>query len=505
VENEVRAWRLIAEAVSRGLIAQHPLLAWGVNLQLSMMLGCGLQPIVTLDHDRLGITAKQADAIGAQMEAVFNGWANSKYSTLNEVENFHSAVENALRRAFATGEMCLKFDWRPDTPGRFATKASLLETTRISRVGVVKAENGNRLIDGLEVNPDGRVVALHVLPYLPQGVYSQGPALYSANPVRVPTELGFGRPLAVFTVLDRQGPEVHHGISPISSAILSAIAADEGLSVSLRTAAARASVAFALETPATPEEAVGAMTGKDPGAVAREASKSAHPYAGVIQAMEWLSTVPIQWKPGKVSVLPPGTAMKYIGADPDGKQFEALNRAIVTNVARGLGLTYAQLTSDLAQESFSASRINNQAPWDLAIRRRERSVVPLYAAAFENVVEEAINDGRIKLPRGADLYGDREGWLNAVEWAGPVAPTLDPSKDTAADVEGLAAGITSRAEIAKRKGTDWRVVMRQLAAEKALAEELGLNLETAQVQLAKANPPTTDTPALPAPKRKTTQ
>jgi lambda family phage portal protein len=499
--NELRSARYLAEASARQMINNHPLLQFGVELVSDMMLGeTGLHATPCLDHNRLGITLKQADALAEQFESIFDAWSASPSATTTG-DTFHAAIECSLRRAFETGAMLGNFTFKQEPGARLGTRYQPIETVRIGRNSTLSPLPGTAIYDGVEVEiATGKIVALHILPTQPVAGYATGFESYQSTPVRVPLTMPGGRPNLCYSLFSKRGPGVVHGISPISAGVLSACAQDEYLSIAIRQAAARASVVFSVITDQPPEAVAQNLLGGDPAAM----KPGAPPNFGDV--IDFLATVKPSFTPNTISVMPPGSKLEAVGVEQKGDQFEAFNKAVLVNVARSFGLTYGQLTGDLSQDSFSSAKLSNAAPWSIAARRRDRMITPQYRAAYRCVIEEAVERGLVKLPRNRSLYDDMEGWL-ACDWSGPVAPSVDPKGDSAADVQNLLSGITSRTQIAKRRGTDHRRVLRELAAEEALAKSLGLNLSLVSPQVnnpkeTDENEPADSAPVRPAPATK---
>jgi hypothetical protein len=88
---------------------------------------------------------------------------------------------------------------------------------------------------------------------------------------------------------------------------------------------------------------------------------------------------------------------------------------------------------------------------------------PLLYAWFDEAVDAGI------IPRGLPPFS---AWNWTWTWDG--FEHVDPLKEADADAAMVASNMSSLAEVCAKRGRDWRVVLRQRAAERALERELGV-------------------------------
>jgi capsid protein len=74
-----------------------------------------------------------------------------------------------------------------------------------------------------------------------------------------------------------------------------------------------------------------------------------------------------------------------------------------------------------------------------------------------------------------DFWKDKRRYLKHV-WIAPGWSWIDPLKEVGANAKALETGQDTLMRICAERGEDWREVIKQMAAEIKMAEELGVNL-----------------------------
>ena len=86
-------------------------------------------------------------------------------------------------------------------------------------------------------------------------------------------------------------------------------------------------------------------------------------------------------------------------------------------------------------------------------------------------------DRRRHSERGASEHGHLAAYYD-VKWIPPGFAWVDPLKDIKAQVMAVRAGFKSRAEVVSEQGYDADAIDREIAADNARADELGLEYES---------------------------
>lgn len=487
-ENTVRGFRGAVNADVRSLALNNPMVANAVSLATAYMNGpTGLRPMPRLNANALGLTDDQAEGLEEEFESIFIDWMSSTASDSDGFETFGLRMDTAIRRAFVTGEMLLSFDWRHTVGSRFGTCCRALDPERITRSMVPgDAPKGHLFRNGIELDENGRLAAIHLDRRI-EYPRVDGPFITTGPGIRHPVATKWGRPLLHFGILDRAGPGVWRGISPLAAAILRCLQSDELASLTVKQLAAQAEFAWVIASEMTPDEVKRAFTAGNHGVVTDGGEELLPEVERPMKAMaQWFEVNKLAMS-SAVSILPPGSEMKAVTSSITATGYEVLTRRLLTEIARAFGMSYSEFTGDFSQDSYSSAKMSSVGPWVLINRRRASFVAPAYQAAYAAVIEEAIVKGWVKLPsRSAPFYLARDAWT-ACDFQGPQRPNPDELKVAQANDIELTNGTASLASIAAERGTDWRDILQQRAKEKRYSEKLGLPCQTAAIPVVPAD------------------
>jgi lambda family phage portal protein len=182
--------------------------------------------------------------------------------------------------------------------------------------------------------------------------------------------------------------------------------------------------------------------------------------------LETLETMPIVR--GMAIAAPDGWEPYQMKAEHPTSSYDAFVRRLLNEIARCIDMPYIVAAMDSSTANYSSMRGDY-----LVYRKRlgvERSDLervwldPLFRAWHE---EAAVVPGLI--PDGLPPFAE---WNWSWGWDG--FEHVDPLKEADADAAMVSANMASLAEVCAKRGRDWRVVLRQRAAEKALESELGI-------------------------------
>lgn len=180
-------------------------------------------------------------------------------------------------------------------------------------------------------------------------------------------------------------------------------------------------------------------------------------------------------EPGTLQLLEPGEDIKFSDPADVGGSYSEFLRTQFRAVAAALGITYEQLTGDLTGVNYSSIRAGL-----LEFRRRCEMVQhgvlvhqlcrPVWAAWMK----QAVLAGALDAPGFARGGAARRRQYLQAKWIPQGWQWVDPEKEFKAMLLAIRAGLMSRSEAISANGYDAEDVDREIAADNARADALGL-------------------------------
>ncbi|MGV0961423.1 MAG: phage portal protein [Limnohabitans sp.] len=176
-------------------------------------------------------------------------------------------------------------------------------------------------------------------------------------------------------------------------------------------------------------------------------------------------------EPGTLQILEPGEDIKFSAPADVGSSYAEFMRQQFRAVAAAMGITYEMLTGDLTQVNYSSIRAGL-----LEFRRRcealQHGVIvhQLCRPIWRAWMDQAVLEGALDLP---GYRQDRRSY-QAAKWIPQGWSWVDPQKEFNAMKLAIRAGLMSRSEAISGNGYDGEDVDREIAADNARADALGL-------------------------------
>jgi lambda family phage portal protein len=176
----------------------------------------------------------------------------------------------------------------------------------------------------------------------------------------------------------------------------------------------------------------------------------------------------------QIPKLFPGEKFGLQAAARPAAQFGSFEEACLRNIAAGVGLSYEQLSQDWSKTNYSSARAALLEVWRGFNRTRARFCEQFATPVFALWLEEAINRGDIKLPKGApDFYAAKAAYCR-VKWIGPARGWVDPTKEATAAQLRMDIGLSTLEDECSEQCKDWEEVLHQRKRELDLIDKLGL-------------------------------
>ena len=378
-------------------------------------------------------TTGQLDINGNQeIETAFYEWSKLGNPTTNGSLNFVDAQKLAIETLARDGEVFIIKHRNSTFKDSFAFE--FIEADQIDEKNSKRAENGNEIRMGIELDKFKRPVAYHVQTYHP-GDYDFTTQKKSPKTVRIPAE----RVIHIFMPLRAGQTRGEPWMSPAMSAIKQLGAFREAAVINARMGASK----------------MGFFTS---------------PAGDGFTADDYDGNVPIMdAEPGTFHQLPNGVGFESFDPQYPNNEFDSFHKSVLKGVASALGISYTSLSNDLEATSYSSIRQGaleeRDFYRDLQSFMIEHFARPIYEAWLESVMEM----GGISIP-----VRQFAKFASASQFKGRGFSWIDPLKEMNASVVGLRNGILSIQDVASQYGKDTEELMAEIQRDKALADQFGV-------------------------------
>ena len=433
-QNELRA-------KSRDLVRRNAWANAALESYVANAIGTGIKP------QSMVIDAQQRETI----QSLWRDWCAEADSA--GLTDYYGLQALACRAMLEGGEALVRIRYRrPEDDLPVAMQLQVLEPEHLPVTMNTTAENGNLIRAGIEFDRLGRRVAYHLYRSHPEdgalAPMSSGSSGNSMETMRIDAAeiIHLYRPLRPGQI--RGEPWLARALVKLNELDQY----DDAELVRKKTAAMFAGFITRL----APEDNLMGEGAADASGVA-------------LAGME----------PGTMQILEPGEDVKFSQPADVGASYAEFLRMQFRAVAAAMGVTYEQLTGDLTQVNYSSIRAGL-----LEFRRRVESlqhgviVHQLCRPIWRAWMEQAVLEGALVLPgfmRGGAQT--RRAYL-AAKWIPQGWQWVDPQKEFKAMVTAIRAGLLSRSEALSSFGYDAEDVDREIAADNARADALGLVFES---------------------------
>ncbi len=382
---------------------------------------------------------KLNDTLNAQIEASWEQWKKKAYCHAGGTLNF-SDIERLLIRATAQdGDVFVRMVFRSFGGSRVPFALEIIEADRVDENKNERADNGNHIRMGVEIDDWGRPTAYYIKTRHP-GDYN----LVGVKSDKIITERIPAEEIIPLMVVERPGQT--RAVPWIASAVmrLHHLQGYEEAEV----IAARAGAAL-MGFITSPE---GELRGDD-----------------VVQGDRVTD-----FEPGTYKYLNPGESVSVPNLNRPNGQFPTFNQAMLRGVAAGVGVSYESISKDYSQSNYSSSRLALIADRDNWRVLQSWMIQNFHQVIFEKWLDMAVLSGVLNLP-GYELNPERYAM---VKWMPRGWAWIDPAKEVAAYKEAIRGGLTTQSKVLAQEGEDIEELITQRKREIDLAADNGLVFDT---------------------------
>lgn len=418
-DSAARASRERLRNLSRDMIRNRPFAARAQHVITGNVVGAGILPSVVSDDE-----ATRDRVMSVLRRHLMTPALDSRGQ--HDLRSMQRLIMNAV---FCDGEAFVR---RRIRAGRFANglalpfQVELLEPDHLNTT--MTSWGDNRVVEGVEIGPTGRVEAYHLYEHHP------GDMAWTANRSLQSRRVSAAEVLHIRR-FDRV--EQHRGVpwlSPVMMTLGEISDYQEAQILKQRMAALLAAVVTSSDDDTQ-------FNGK---------------------GIESLA-------PGAVVGLEPGQDIRFTEPPKVDGYGEFMGQALRA-VAMGLGVTYESLSGDLREVNFSSARMGRMEMDRLIETWQQQIMVAQFCAGIERWVREAWAMGEMPT-----------GW--SLEWTAPRRALVDPTKEIPAMLKAIEGGLVSRQRTQRQLGYDPATIRQERIDDATGDAEDGITTPAASPQI----------------------
>lgn len=435
-------------------------------------VGTGLRLFPRIPYKFLGLTPDEARAWERHTIKEFKLWAESRECDLYRRNNFLELQNIAYATYLTDGDSFALFRRKaPSINFPYTLKLQLLEANRVSNpigtgsmiasansygVEQLNPDNGNRIINGVEIDADGALAAYWVSNKVPGDLVSIDGVTTWTRIQAFGTRSGMPN---ILQICHDERAEQYRGVPYLAPVLENLKQIGRYCSAELTAAIIRSflSVFF------TNTSASNSLDNILPDAYGTQPEAM----EGVVDAAAY------HLGPGTLNSLPKGVDVKTVDSANAQNAYDSYMTHLEKSVAAALNIPYEVLFKSF-NSSYSASRAALLQAQSEFKTRRKWFATDFCQPIYEQWLSEAIALGRISAPGYFQDPLYRKAWSTA-DWFGPAMSILDPVKDAQGSAMRVANGLSTRErEAAEMTGSDFEDNAIELAYEQAFLDQLGL-------------------------------
>lgn len=420
-----------------------------IKTSLTGTISSGLKLYPRIKASELGLTEEEGRNWSRQVKLEFEMWAKSISCDFYRRNNFYEMQQIAYQNALMDGDCFCLFRRRlPTVENPYTLKLQLIEAGRVSNpnnAGFSGLEGrgktkGSRIVNGIEVNREGRMEAIWISnriwnePSINGELYWQRVKCYGDTGQNV------------LHICKDSRIEQFRG-EPYLSPVIETLKQISRFTEAELTSAINKAFFSMFFT-----QSLGNLTNN------QILGQSDEPCLDVDE---------YRVENGMMVALPAGIDVKSIDNSTSQSAFDAFISSLLSQVAAGVNLPL-ELIIKKFQSSYSASKAALLQAEEEFRQRREAFIIDFCSPVYENFLTEAIATGRIKAEGYFENPLKKMLWSRA-DWLVEGNHYLDPVKEVQAAEKRIALGISTRQkETAELSGGDFYEIIEQLKYENNL-------------------------------------
>ena len=417
----------------RDLFMSSPVARSAIRTIATNAVGTGLQLQPAIDKDKLGMTDEEADRWQKHVKDEFSLWADDKRACDSTGMNTFSKMQNLLLLSELMSGDCFVLikNKKPSLLRPYSLRLQVVEADRVRTptfsltaysTTEARAENGNLIHDGVEVDKDGLIQAYYFANRHP-GELSLESVDNPLKYVRVKASSQKTGLPNVLHIVPTERPGQYRGVTLLAPVIEELRQLQRYTDAELTAAVIEAFFTVFVKTQADPDDM---------------------PFNETDEAEFQTDPNDYALGPGQINIMKPGEDLVFADPKRPANGFDSFVGAITTQIGAALGIPQEVLLERF-NSSYSASRAALLEAWKGFREWRKWFIDDFCTPVYEIWMSEAVARGRIEAPGFFTDPLRRKAYLSA-SWVGPSQGQLDPVKEVTAEILKCSEGFSTHAE-----------------------------------------------------------
>jgi lambda family phage portal protein len=456
----------VGNARADDLVRNHGIAQGGVQLHVDNVVGHLFRLSAKPRYQRLGISHEDARAFAKDIEALWMEVAEDPTGCWLDAERkrtFTMQIREAVASHVTHGESLGVAEWIEDRPaGVLRTAIKSVSSHRVCNPYMQR--DSAMLRGGVRLDSHGAATSYFVRNTADHtDWFGTG---YGYTWTEVPRETDWGRQQFLHVFEPMQDGQTR-GANKFLSVLEQCHMLGKLQKTKLQNAIVNAMYAATIETELGSEAAF-EILGSEQG------MEKLQTWMGLLADFKENSNVKLAGV--KIPHLVPGERLNLTTSSNADNGFAELEGAILRYIAAGMGVSYEQLARDYSKTNYSSARASILESWRYFMGRRKVIAARYASMIYALFLEEVIDRGWIKLPKGArNFYEAKSSWCHA-EWIGSGRITIDGLKEVKESILRLEAGLSTYEKELALLGEDYQEVFEQQVREFEERKEKGMPL-----------------------------
>lgn len=451
-KSDIEANRKLLRERTRDLAMNAPIATAAINSTRTSVVGTGLVPKPKIDYEFLGMSREEATKLQSLIKKEFSLWASSTLCDVCDLNNFYELQQIAFNDWLKNGEEFVLLSYEDTTSYMpYSLRLRLVAADRVTTPGNADGEyngedieqkNGNTIMNGIEIDKNGRVIAYHICSNFPGENTFKQPKWTRVLKRGKKT----GNP-NILHIFNADIAEQYRGVPFLAPVITAIKQLTRYTEAEIMAAVVNSMFALFISTETGNDiDGFGGVDDDD-----WDVSKSK-------------DEDQIRLGSGTINFLKEGEKVQAVeSAHPSGN-YDSFVSAFTTMIGAALEISPEVLMKKFSN-NFSASKGALNETWKSFSMRRKWFVDDFCQQVYEVWFAEAVANGRINAPA---FFVDpliRKAYTNAT-WTGPAQGCLNPVQEVSAAVTRIQNGLsTHEDECAAINGSDYEDNVRTLENE----------------------------------------